>query len=101
MSPSRSIHGGSPEGSRAGKLAMMMGNESHLNRMSTMGIMKRKPSCFSMVSFFPPSSPTIDDASIVIEEGSNDKSNNKSRLSVLVRQKSQSKESLPKVSYSR
>jgi hypothetical protein len=101
MSPSRSIHCGSPEGSRVGNVAMMMGNESYLNKMSTMGIMKRKPCSFPMGSFFPPSSPMIDDASIVIEDRSNDKLNNKSRFSVLVHAKSLGKESPSKLSYSR
>jgi hypothetical protein len=98
-SPSMSVDGGSKEGSRASNVAIMMGNESYLNKMSTMGIMKRKPSSFPMGSFFPPPG-MIEESSIVIEDVSDQKLNNKSRFGALRRQESQVKESTSKVSYS-
>jgi hypothetical protein len=98
-SPSMSIDGGSKEGRRASNVAMMMGNESYLNKMSTMGIMKRKHSSFPMVSFFPPMG-TVEEGRVVIEDVSDQKLENKFRFAALRRKESQVKESSPKVSYS-
>jgi hypothetical protein len=97
-SPSMSIDCGSKEGRRASNVAMMMGNESYLNKMSTMGIMKRKHSSFPMGSFFPPPA-TVEEGRVVIEDVSDQKLDNKFRFGALRRQESQVKES-SKVSYS-